>query len=369
MKKLLYFVYAVIFNFFAAVLPVKPNRVAFVSMHNEYFNDSLGAVYSQLKKSDKYEFVFVSRPSVSLRLNNIPKALNFFLIKPRLLARAKYVFLNDNFLPMASLRFNSEAVITQLWHGEGVFKKFGLAINQPTALREREIKANKKLKYVVCSSKNVVPYYAQAFGVQENQVLPLGSARTDLLFGSKKEAREKLDVAFPQVKGKKLALYAPTFREDEQANAKILSHFDFELFNSALGGEYALIVKLHPQLHSAQILPPFLADATSFSDVCALAIACDVLITDYSSICMDFSFLDKKTVFFAYDLDEYIAGRDFYFDYASYVPGGVAKTTAEVISLIKAPFDKEKNEKFKRFNFDYTDGKSAQRIVDRIILS
>ena len=79
---------------------------------------------------------------------------------------------------------------------------------------------------------------------------------------------------------------------------------------------------------------------------------------------MDFSLLSKKTIFFAYDLEKYTADRNFYFDYTDYVPGKVVRTTKEIIEEIKAPFDGSKNEKFKRFNFDFEDGLSAKRIAD-----
>ena len=81
---------------------------------------------------------------------------------------------------------------------------------------------------------------------------------------------------------------------------------------------------------------------------------------------MDFALLNKKTVFFAYDLEKYTADRDFYFDYPSYIPGKAVRTTKELAEEIKAPFDKERNEKFVKFNFDFFDGESARRVVDRV---
>lgn len=366
MKNLFYSIYALLFNVSAKLLPIKKNRVALVSMHNENFNDSLGGVYRELKKSGEFEFVFITRQDLELKAKNIFRVFSFFFIKSRKLATSKFVFLNDNFMPMAKLNFQGEAVITQLWHAEGVFKKFGLAIEQPEAVRKNEIELNKRLSYVVCSSKAVAPLYAEAFGVDVSKVLPLGSARTDYFFseGNAETAREKINAAYPGLAGKRLVLYAPTFRDVPELNVNILSHFDIAQFNAALGDEYALLVRLHPQIHESLDAVDGAVDVTDYADVRELVLACDALITDYSSICMDFSLLNKKTLFFAYDLEEYIAMRDFYFDYESYVPGAVVRTTAEIIDEIKKPLDKEKNEKFKNFNFDYADGDSARRIVD-----
>ncbi len=369
MRNFLYSFYALIFNFCAKLLSQKKNRVAFISMHNENFNDSLGGVYEYMKKEGGFDFVFITRRDLDIKLSNIINVLSFFFVKSRKLAAAEYVFLNDNFMPMSKMRFKKDAVVVQLWHAEGVFKKFGLAIEQPENVRRNEIAANERLSYVVCSSKAVVPYYAEAFSVDEKAVLPLGSARTDYFFNcaDEKKSREKLIGLYPELRGKKLVLYAPTFRDDKTQNKDILSHFDSESFFDALGEEYALLLRLHPQVYESGQSLSGAVDVTDYPDVRELVTACDVLITDYSSICMDFSLLNKKTVFFAYDLDEYKKYRDFYFDYESYVPGIVARTTSDIIEAIKQPFDEEKNESFKRFNFDFSDGNSAKRIVESII--
>ena len=88
-------------------------------------------------------------------------------------------------------------------------------------------------------------------------------------------------------------------------------------------------------------------DVTQYPDVRQLVLYCDVLVTDYSSICMDFSLLCKKTVFYAWDLENYIRDRDFYFDYESFVPGFIAETPDELIKAINADFDEERNDRFR----------------------
>ncbi|MBQ8503363.1 MAG: CDP-glycerol glycerophosphotransferase family protein [Clostridia bacterium] len=367
MKKLLYSVYALLFNISRLLFPIKKNRVAFVSMHNENFKDSLGCVYEKMKEEGGYDFVLITRQDLSLR--NIPRLISFFLVKSRLLATSQYVFLNDNFMPMGKLNFRPEAVITQLWHAEGAFKKFGLHIPQDEDLRKREESGNKKLTYVVCSSESVRDIYAGAFGVDREKVLPLGAPRADFLF--KKEnrikAEEKLRKLYPQTKGKKVVLYAPTFRDDLKRNEDILKVFDTEKFTELLGEDYCLMVRLHPQIHINGNGLTNAIDVTDYEDVRELVLFCDILITDYSSICMDFSLLGKKTLFFAYDLEEYISERNFYFDYETYVPGEIAKTLGDLAVKVRGESDDEKNNHFRSFNFSFTDGKSSERVVERIV--
>lgn len=366
MKNLFYTLYAVLFNISRMLFPIKKNRVAFVSMHNENFCDALGAVRDELKKRGGYDFVYITRQDLSL--SNPLKALAFFIVKSRLLATAEYVFLNDNFLPMGKLKFRSEAVITQLWHAEGAFKKFGLHIPQNDALRKAEIAANSKLSFVVCSSEGVRKIYAEAFGVNEEKVLPLGAPRVDYLKNEKnrESALREIHEKYPQTKNKKIILYAPTFRDDPERDKEILNRFNIQMVKAALDGEYEIFIRLHPQIHISQRDTDGATDVTDFSDVRKLILASDVLVTDYSSICMDFAFLQKKTVFFAYDLDWYTERRNFYFDYESFVPGLVAKNTDELISSIKGDFQTERNEKFREFNFDFFDSESAKRVVDEI---
>ena len=335
-------------------------------MHNENFCDALGAVRDELQKRGGYELIYITRQDLSL--SNPLKAISFFLVKSRLLATSEYIFLNDNFMPMGKLNFRKEAVITQLWHAEGAFKKFGLHIPQNDALRRAEIASNNKLSFVVCSSESVRKIYAEAFGADEKNVLPLGAPRVDYLLkeDNQKKALKAIHKEYPSTKNKKILLYAPTFRDEPERDKEILKNFNISAVKDALGEEYEILVRLHPQIHISDRDTSAAIDVTDYPDVRKLILASDVLVTDYSSICMDFSLLSKKIVFFAYDLDWYTERRDFYFDYESFVPGLVAKSTEDLISAIRSDFQKERNDKFRNFNFSYTDSGSAKRVVDEI---
>jgi CDP-ribitol ribitolphosphotransferase len=296
------------------------------------------------------------------------KAAVFFTKKAYQLATAKYVFMNDNFMPLGYLNFRKEAVIVQLWHAEGAFKKFGLDIDQPADIRAREKAANSKLTYVVCSSTGVADIYAGAFGVERDKVLAIGSPRADVLLKADNAAklRAEFDKKYPQCKGKKIVLYAPTFRDDPELDKAFLSHFDYSLFEKELGDTHCLLVRLHPQIHGTARIDGAV-DVTKDHDIGELTLICDMLITDYSSACMDFALLSKPCIFFAFDLEEYEKERSFYFDYENYVPGKVAKTFDEVIESIKNPrSSEEKLRAFRDFNFDYTDCNNAERIYNRI---
>lgn len=374
MKKLFYSLYALFFNL-SRVFPIKQNRIAFIAPHNGGTEDSLSKMRSYIEKKGGYETVFISTNDLKLDFSGfVPlvksclKAAGFFTFKAAALARSKYVFLNDNFMPMASLKFSKKAVITQLWHAEGAFKKFGLSAPLTDDVREREKKGASKLTYVVCTSESVAPVYAEAFGVESEKVLPLGSPRIDSLLSEKDtaEIRAEFDKNHPECKGKKLVLYAPTFRDSPEKDSALLDRIDVQAFNREFP-DSRLLTKLHPQINSAKPLEGA-TDVTKGHDIGDLTLICDAVITDYSSVCMDFALLSKPCIFFAFDLDEYEVERSFYFDYKSYVPGPVAKSFDEVITALKNTDGyTDKLNGFVKFNFDYTDCNNTERIFNRII--
>lgn len=370
MKKLLYLLFAFSYNILK-IFPVK-NQAAFVSMHNAGFTDSLGQVMAQVKKENKYKCVCVTR--TDLNIKSFGKVIGFFTVGAYKLATSKYIFLNDNFMPMADMKIRSQTKVIQLWHAEGAFKKFGLDINQPDEIRKREEKVYSKFSFVVCSSQGVVPIYASAFGMKKENVLPLGSPRTDYYFKNNnvEKLREEFEKKYPQCKGKKIILYAPTFRDNPEKNKKLTTMLNIKKFNENVSDEYVLAIRYHPQVHENITDTTGAIDLTMYPNVSELTLIADILITDYSSICMDFSLLDKPCVFYAYDLSEYACDRQFYFDYETYVPGRIVKTQEELEEVFNTKsylLDTEKNAEFKKFNFDNPDGNAAKRVVNIIFKS
>lgn len=372
MKRLFYILYAAFFNI-CRIFPIKNNRVTFLSPHRENFTDSLGAVMKEVESRDKYEIVKISSADLDMRggIASVLRAFGFFTYKAYLLATSKYVFLNDNFMPMGSLHFSKKAVVTQLWHAEGVFKKFGLDIPQPKKVREREISGASKLTWVVCSSKQVAPYYAKAFGVPPEKVLPLGSPRSDKFFEKidTDRIKEKFFSKYPELKGKRLVLYAPTFRDNEEDDKELLSSVDAKAFGKRFD-DSAFLIRLHPQIHRCDGVLSGACDVTDWEDVGELISICDAMITDYSSVCMDAALIGKPLYFYAFDLDKYANERQFYFDYESYVPGPVARDFSTLLNLLAVGISqtyKDKLKDFREFNFGSPDGNSAKRVVDTIM--
>ena len=124
MKGLFYFLYSLFFHLFR-LFPVKENSVVLLSPHNANFKDSLMYVRQEFAKRGDFVFTEIS----SRELDSIKTAIKFFTLKAYRLATARYVFLNDTFMPMAKLEFSKKTEIVQLWHGQGILKKFIMDTN------------------------------------------------------------------------------------------------------------------------------------------------------------------------------------------------------------------------------------------------
>lgn len=378
MKEIFFKIYAFFFNLRSA-FPPERGRVGLVSMHNASFKDGLFEIEKELEKRGGFKFLKISREALKSPLG----ALCFCSLSAFRLAGAEFIFLNDTFMPLAYAKPNKKTKVIQLWHGQGAFKKFGADIEIPDRLRERERRANAKLDFVFCSSKGVADIYAGAFGVSRERVFATGSPNSDAFFpqaqGDAYEAlRESFCEKYPSCKGKHLAIYAPTFREgknrregEKKERRALLGNRELKRLKKALNkgksDEWELLVRLHPQIHGRRKIKGC-TDVSDFDNINELCLLSELLISDYSSVCMNFSLLGKPMLFYAPDLEEYERERSFYFPYESYVPGKLVHTVKELCEAAAAgDFESEKNEAFRKFNFDEPDGKASQRAVDILL--
>lgn len=162
--------------------------------------------------------------------------------------------------------------------------------------------------------------YKTAFwNVKDETVLLYGHPRNDIFFDTKKMqmARQKVAVAYG-AEGKKILLYAPTFREDYRTDCYGLDFFHLaKHIKRRFGGEWVFLVRLHPRIRDMadEILPSAagIVNATRYADMQELLAAADCLITDYSSCAFDFMLTRRPVFLFATDIHEYDTERGFYY--------------------------------------------------------
>lgn len=366
-------IYAKIFNILRK-FPQKNNKITLLTNKNHSFEANLEYIAKELDNRNNagknYEYKFI--PKDSLSFSNI-----------RDFASSKYVFLVDNFFPLAFMNVEGMKWV-QLWHGTGLFKKFGYDLLNDEDKKIMEMFAP-KIDLVSVSSENVADIYARNFYVDKSKVKPFGVPRNDfydeehLSDDYLSNLRESFEKDYPQLKGKKLVLYAPTFREDPKNNA-VFAYFDVEKFLNELGDEYALAIRLHPNYkrfcdeeHNIDLEDLTnrydIINFTGFKDEQKLLILADILVADYSSIMVDYTILKKPAILFDYDLEDYLyKERGFYFDYEEMVPGKIVYNIDELIEAIKEEdFRLEKMDEFLKFQFGEFKPNSSKLILDYIL--
>lgn len=370
LKRIFYWIFAGFFKLYS-VLPLQCNKVFLIMTHDPSENGNIFYVHQSLKKriTDMHG-VFIIKNSYRLHwsVQGLWRILDFYCIKPYHLARAQYVFLDNTFLPMAYLRFKSSVRIVQLWHGCGAVKRFGQDVNTGR-FAELERRANQAYTHLIVSGRRIVKDYASAFNIPEARIFPVGVPRTDFFFetGTMQACRTSFYIEFPELREKKLLLYAPTFRDQEMDRPRI--HFDFDKFFDCFGENWVILLRLHPlvtSIYSKGHMPGSgVRDVSGYKDLNTLLLVSDALVTDYSSIIFEYSLLRKPMYFYAYDYHEF--SRGFYFNYHE-VPGPIALDMDELLDLLtKNAFDYERLDAFVCRNFDCLDGRAVHRVLDLVM--
>ncbi|MBC2375824.1 glycosyl transferase family 2 [Listeria welshimeri] len=364
-----YFSRKVIF-FIAKLLPVSKNNVLLVSNKISKLDATFMPIYQTIKQKHPEKSV-----KAYMKMQPEENHAMYYLTYFWNLGRAKYVFLDDYYYQLYSIRMRKNAEVIQLWHAAGAFKRFGhssLGFKDSISL-DFETKAHQNYTTSVISSSDLKPIYAEAFHMDETKIEAFGLPRLWKLFDQDyKEFRlDYFQKMYPLLKGKKVITYAPTFRGNSEERKSFQLELDLREMKKSLGEEYVVVIKLHPLVSVETQVPEDLADfVLDFSgiEMNDVLIVTDILITDYSSVIYDYSILNRPIIFYAYDLDAYSLERNFYQDYLKFVPGPVVSTTEETIKVIQEnQIMTGKLQDFADKAFEYRDGNAAARIIDHVI--
>ncbi|MGG0836298.1 CDP-glycerol glycerophosphotransferase family protein [Bacillus paralicheniformis] len=321
-------------------------------------------------------------------LNNHPHLkVNIFLKKNRsfaesikqyyILGRSKWIFLDDYYYQLYGLKINKKTEVIQTWHAAGAFKKFGFSALEYREANTFKFETNAHSIYtkILASSSNIVNEYAEAFNAPKNKILPFGLPRTDVFFDEdyKYSVKKRFYKKYSHLSDKKILLYAPTFRGDLKQRQAFTFKMDLDYLEKELGHEYVLILKLHPSVKEVSVQDKsfinskFVFNMSEVEDINDLMIVSDLMITDYSSVIFEYAILQKPIIFYAYDLDDYLSERGFYFDYRTHVPGPIAENTKEIIEIIQNHnFDLEKLANFCHYYIEGNRGRSTKKVLSEI---
>jgi CDP-glycerol glycerophosphotransferase (TagB/SpsB family) len=283
--------------------------------------------------------------------------------------RARYVFVTHGLFDGIKLHQHNDKVIC-LWHG--------MPLKTLGASEERGIPCSTNFNYTIATSIPYQKIMAEAFATTIDRVLVTGLPRNDMLF-------EKTDwfelVGIDRSKYSKIGIWMPTYRKaikgdiriDGEYNEHAVSFLEEEdmrqLDDMLEESNTLLILKIH-QMDALQnanfesfknivVIKP----QDFFSQLYPLLGTCDFLLTDYSSVFIDYQILHRPIGFVMNDVDSYKNSRGFYFkDLEKVLPGPILDNFEKLVSFIRAPYIVNSTIELN----EYYDSKSSQRICEKL---
>ncbi len=391
-----------IYSVFKVTCKQDKNTVLFADPYSPELTDNMKPIYAALENVGGYKLVTCLPKARDNKLaSDASKVKRIFKkLCDRLSRSATYIrflklyascgtlILTESYLPAYAVKPRPGTQVVQLWHGCGAFKKWGYSTLDKnfgaTSETAELFPMHNCYTLVPISAPEVSAAYAEAFRCTPEIIKPLGVPRTDIYFdtefvGTAKErlynsctALHSLGPDASALRGKTVVLYAPTFRGSSISDASCSVPIDFTSLRSALGDDFVFLCKLHPFAKNSLVIPEdckdFVFDISSAPTDTALC-AADVLITDYSSIIFEYALLSRPMLFYAYDLEEYIAERDFYYPYEDFIPGSVVTTGHELEIALRGAITNFKAQKIVDFRDKFMsacDGNATNRIINAI---
>ena len=358
----------------AAQAPVDPRKIIFLDGKSSAMPDAFTQLFAYLQDNYDLDVRFIG-----LAQNEGIGWVDYYkrcLELCRDVATARVVFLADASDVVSCLPLRSETKVVQLWHACGAFKKWGFSTAElKFGNTKRQIERHpfyKNLSLVTVSSPEVAWAYREAMGLEDTPgvVQATGVSRTDCFFDQTflEDARAEVESAVPASAGKKMLLYAPTFR-GHVSEAEGPDFIDFEALRQAIGDEWVLLVKHHPFVKQPPAIPESCQGFAFFvSDVPTdrLMATADAMVTDYSSVVFEYSLFERPIAFLAPDVDDYCDWRGFYYPYDEMTPGPVLSTTDELVAWVRSLddwFDSSEVNAFREKFMSSCDGHATERIA------
>ena len=254
-------------------------------------------------------------------------------------------------LPAYGTGLHKKRLIINLWHGVPLKK---IALLDPNLKKAARIYFKKifseNYTCILTTSHELIPLMARSFAVSEDKIKVWGQPRNDGLF-QKNDCREILGQLFPDLpEYTKTVLYAPTFRDYGQVQLFPFKDFDQKQLEAFLD-EKNMLLFIRTHVAEQGSAAPYLGKRIRFlgneqaEDVTGILNIFDCLITDYSSIYIDYLLTDKPMIFLPYDRQQYLDGRGMNFDYDDVTPGPKPETFNDFLDALSPKEDFWKSER------------------------
>ncbi len=330
-------------------LPVR-REVLFASSRDRQLGPQLAAISAALTAADPslpqhkqlapYGYGLAAKVAYLLHLIGATWALQ----------RARVTVIDNAWLPAHVTTPRAGCSVIQVWHAEGAYKRFGHAARGASSGADGALRELIHSGYsdALVSSESVRPAYAEAFRMPLDRVHAVGPLRGSWLANSAAVALRKttLLAQYPELSGKRVLLYAPTFR-GRGAQRETQLTISPEAIAAALPHDWIVAIKAHPLVPiAAKSAGAQSAGAQSTSGGCITLDAAtpvdelfpiaDALFTDYSSSIFLWSLLERPLLLAVADAEEYAQDPGLFLDPRSSESIGTRVSSAQEVAAALA---------------------------------
>ena len=346
----------IVFHYEALRHPIKKNKIVFCS------TEGMGG-YGDNPKAIA-EYLHVHHPELELvwLLNDMTKEFPSYIRKaPNTLMSRAYeystakVWIDCHRKPYGTVKRKGQYYM-QTWHGTLGVKPVGADRGgKMPKIGEIVSRADSDMIDVWLSNSDWYDEVVRRGLYYKGEIMRTGSPRCDILFNEREKWRRIIREKYHIPSEDEILLFAPTFRAGSQARKRTVEAepvaLDFTKVLAALqkrtGRTWYLMLRLHPQVAAHMEKFPLeiqdvshVVDASQYRDAYELLASVDAMMTDYSSLGFDASFIDLPVFLYADDLDTYQSDRNqLYFDLRK-LPYPFAENETALISNIGS-FDEE----------------------------
>lgn len=224
------------------------------------------------------------------------------------------------------------AIYIELWHGVGP-KPVGFVTKKLSKEDSKWCKfLSYTIDYIVVPSPFFSLFFSSAFKIDPNRILSLGLPILDEIVYSKGKNNLKKIFGNEISKYNKYIFYAPTFKlgcgRDLESNfnrnniLNLEKYDEKKLISYLHKNNYLLFIKYHPsdEINYKKVIDDNIIYINNeileknHLNINEILNAFDLLITDYSSLGCEFSFLDKPVIYLSTDYEEYKNNRGIILD-------------------------------------------------------
>lgn len=351
---------------YGAFLKTDDKLVLFNSFGGRKFNDSPRVLFEAMcrdKRFSGFQFVWAFEEPERFKIDRA-KCIRIDSSEYFRTALKSRVWISSVNIERGLHFKKKNTIYVNTWHGAGT-KKIG---NACSGRKDYDFSA---VDMMLVQSEFERQIFLRDFRCNPDAIRKIGFPRNDELFHLNADKKSELRKQFGIPEGKKVILYAPTWREsrDGGMSYEFVPPIHMDRWKAALSDDFVMLFRMHTFTTQFEMhYDDFAKDASGHENLNHVLAVTDVLITDYSTIVYDAAIAGIPFICFGFDYETYSRERGFYYDLDSVYPGGVLHTEDEVISRIREVVNGADRGLYESFREQYIEagGSSTEKILNEL---